>query len=603
MSGEDAVPAAVPKRARSAMKRPDPIETKNRMKGKMMNLNKKAPRSSPSKVTTEKEQEVAEALFDLANLAGNEIETSTGTQQEKKGNNNRGKGARSDEGDNSKKGSKSKSKAFKALGNAGRPADGTRVADTNKSRAGKNDAGRAGMNPASVPLEAWPQGLPHPAFGQNLYAQMMGWQQANFSQGGQGAPLSGFSPQTAQNLVTPPVKSLKRCANHVYIAHLVQYHQRMQQASLMQTMGMNFTGGKPPLGNAGADPMTQPDGSNQQPQVQSSANAAGDSGALPGGGTKSNQDALKAQLMQQMPNAAAAASLSLLGYPPVLSMGGANGAVPGSEGLVMGPPTGLGAQNAANLPQQLANTMSAMQQQQTSSFPMIPPGQFPMGPVGQNATGGGMSPQQMAAFYAAAAPTLAFANAGSLVPNFVDPSIASAMSQQLGAMPQAQNNQQENSSTTLPPMTDQNAGVNNADSHPLAQFQAQNMLNAGGMQNLPAQLMASLHSSDPQVAAAAAAAAAQLLNQQSSKQPLPGNIGAFSMFPAGVDMKNAAASASAMNFTPGVFGANAMGPGGEAAMQFFNNLKAQEMATGAGMDANVRNAQTIAGQVGSSAPA
>ena len=34
------------------------------------------------------------------------------------------------------------------------------------------------------------------------------------------------------------VKSLKRCANHVYIAHLIHYHQRMsQQANLMQGMG------------------------------------------------------------------------------------------------------------------------------------------------------------------------------------------------------------------------------------------------------------------------------------------------------------------------------------------------------------------------------
>ena len=42
MSGDDAVPATIPKRARTAVKRPDPIETKNRMKGKMNNLNKRS---------------------------------------------------------------------------------------------------------------------------------------------------------------------------------------------------------------------------------------------------------------------------------------------------------------------------------------------------------------------------------------------------------------------------------------------------------------------------------------------------------------------------------------------------------------------------------
>ena len=37
------MPATIPKRARTAVKRPDPIETKNRMKGKMNNLNKRSP--------------------------------------------------------------------------------------------------------------------------------------------------------------------------------------------------------------------------------------------------------------------------------------------------------------------------------------------------------------------------------------------------------------------------------------------------------------------------------------------------------------------------------------------------------------------------------
>ena len=73
MSGDDALPAAIPKRARTAVKRPDPIETKNRMKGKMNNINKK-PVRSPPKGTSEKEQEVAEALFDLANLCGQEVD-------------------------------------------------------------------------------------------------------------------------------------------------------------------------------------------------------------------------------------------------------------------------------------------------------------------------------------------------------------------------------------------------------------------------------------------------------------------------------------------------------------------------------------------------
>ena len=41
MSGDDTLPPTIPKRARTAVKRPDPIETKNRMKGTMNNLNKK----------------------------------------------------------------------------------------------------------------------------------------------------------------------------------------------------------------------------------------------------------------------------------------------------------------------------------------------------------------------------------------------------------------------------------------------------------------------------------------------------------------------------------------------------------------------------------
>ena len=48
MSGDDNLPATIPKRARTAVKRPDPIETKNRMKGKMNNINKKPPRASAS---------------------------------------------------------------------------------------------------------------------------------------------------------------------------------------------------------------------------------------------------------------------------------------------------------------------------------------------------------------------------------------------------------------------------------------------------------------------------------------------------------------------------------------------------------------------------
>ena len=95
MSGDDTLPPTIPKRARTAVKRPDPIETKNRMKGKMNNLNKRSPQRQVQRAASEKEKEVAEALFDLANLAGSP-EVDNGDDYTNSGQNKRGRNDQSD---------------------------------------------------------------------------------------------------------------------------------------------------------------------------------------------------------------------------------------------------------------------------------------------------------------------------------------------------------------------------------------------------------------------------------------------------------------------------------------------------------------------------
>mmetsp|Transcript_3334 Transcript_3334/g.9311 ORF Transcript_3334/g.9311 Transcript_3334/m.9311 type:complete len:300 (-) Transcript_3334:26-925(-) len=228
MSGDgESLPATIPKRARTAVKRPDPIETKNRMKGKMNNLNKRSPERRLTKAASDKEKEVAEALFDLANLAGSpDLDGDEAPNSEL---NKRGRGKK-EEHDMRKSAKNGKKDVF---------ANGKGGFGVNKAGV-KQEGAKFG---AGVPGNPWPQGLPHPAFSQNLYSQMMAWQQANFT------PTSmAPQPNLQQQNPRAPVKSLKRCANHVYIAHLIYYHQRMQQASLMQTMGMNITAGGLPAG-------------------------------------------------------------------------------------------------------------------------------------------------------------------------------------------------------------------------------------------------------------------------------------------------------------------------------------------------------------------
>ena len=168
MSGDDAVPATIPKRARTAVKRPDPIETKNRMKGKMNNLNKRSPARGAQRGTSEKEKEVAEALFDLANLAGTDMENGEDTAQPSE-QTKRSRGKKEEQ--EAKKSSKSKSKDGFANGAKGG------FAMNKAGKMGKNEAMKQGV---SMPPNPWQQGLPHPAFSQNLYSQMMAWQQANF---------------------------------------------------------------------------------------------------------------------------------------------------------------------------------------------------------------------------------------------------------------------------------------------------------------------------------------------------------------------------------------------------------------------------------------
>ena len=107
MSGDDTLPPTIPKRARTAVKRPDPIETKNRMKGKMNNLNKRSPQRQVQRAASEKEKEVAEALFDLANLAGSP-EVDNGYDYTNSGHNKRGRNDQSDHAKNKVKGGKGK---------------------------------------------------------------------------------------------------------------------------------------------------------------------------------------------------------------------------------------------------------------------------------------------------------------------------------------------------------------------------------------------------------------------------------------------------------------------------------------------------------------
>jgi hypothetical protein len=511
MSGDD-TPAAtipkVPKRARTAVKRPDPIETKNRMKGKMHNINKKPPKMSSStieKAASLKEKEVAEALFDLANLAGTDLENGedmvmqqTSDQLKKDG----------------KKNSKSKSKhnSF-AMHNKG-------------GKMGKNDGGlkqgMAGM-PQNVP---WQQGMPHPAFSQNLYSQMMAWQQASFGGGMPNPPASQPMPPKPP-MPAAPVKSLKRCANHVYIAHLIYYHQRMQQASLMQTMGMNLATGNP-AALAGMNPQLPADAAsllqqqmqnqqtqNQQQQQQQQQQPQTGDGKAPssqgnplinnfGGlqaqlsGLKSEQDAnaLKAQLLQmQQPNPAV---LSLLGggMPGMQAQMTQLGGSAQAEALAaLAAQAALGAQAAGGLnpaaaqqmqqyASQLQNSMTMMQQ--PGSFPVMPPpGQFPMQAQQMLGQSVGLTPQQMAAFYMAAGPSaLGFANAAG-----------GGLGQDATAAAAMQAMQAAGNMVTTAPGTSQDPGSAGAAA---AAF-------SGGMPVIPPQLMASLQGSgDPQAAAAAA---------------------------------------------------------------------------------------------------
>eukprot|EP00205_Picochlorum_sp_RCC944_P002562 CAMPEP_0182608814 /NCGR_PEP_ID=MMETSP1330-20130603/3120_1 /TAXON_ID=464278 /ORGANISM="Picochlorum sp., Strain RCC944" /LENGTH=435 /DNA_ID=CAMNT_0024827619 /DNA_START=585 /DNA_END=1888 /DNA_ORIENTATION=- len=430
MSGDDAVPATIPKRARTAVKRPDPIETKNRMKGKMNNLNKRSPARGAQRGTSEKEKEVAEALFDLANLAGTDMENGEDTAQPSE-QTKRSRGKKEEQ--EAKKSSKSKSKDGFANGAKGG------FAMNKAGKMGKNEAMKQGV---SMPPNPWQQGLPHPAFSQNLYSQMMAWQQANFPPTSI-AQAAAAQPNPQQNVPAAPVKSLKRCANHVYIAHLIYYHQRMQQATLMQTMGMNLTAGGLPPGvppesilqqqlqnqaqqQGGDGKAGQNDGN---PQHMNLNNLGLQAGQLQGLKNEQDANALKAQLLMA-PNPAI---LSLLGggYPP--GMAQQAGAKSSAEALAaLGPQAAaLGMNQAAgNLPQQMQQYASQLQNmtmmQQQGSFPMMmPPGQFPMPQLGQNA--GGLTPQQMAAFYVAAQPSLALANAGALGANaWADPAAAAA---------------------------------------------------------------------------------------------------------------------------------------------------------------------------------
>ena len=464
MSGDgDALPAAIPKRARTAVKRPDPIETKNRMKGKMNNLNKRSPERRTQRQTSDKEKEVAEALFDLANLAGSP-DLEDGGDLLGPDSHKRGRGKREDMDPRGKSAKNGKKADF---ANGGQGGFGVNMG----AAGGKfgQEALKFGQGAAGLLGNPWPQGLPHPAFSQNLYSQMMAWQQASLP-AGLGAAQPALQQQAAP---AAPAKSLKRCANHVYIAHLIYYHQRMQQASLLQTMSMQSMGMN--LATAGLPGVPQLDAQNlllqqqqqQEPVVAAAAAAQpspiagpavmgsgdakaqsqGDAGqqaaaaaAALGGvglqaqlaaGIKAEQDAngLKSQLT--MPNPAL---LSLLGYPHLQqAAAGGKGAMDAMAALGQ-----AGALNPmGNLQQQLMMQMAALGPQaatgalgQATSIPMQQ--MMQMASLQQ-----GLMPQMMMQMAAQPATQLAaFAGAGdAVVPDPTNPLLGAGLAQFSAGMP------------------------------------------------------------------------------------------------------------------------------------------------------------------------
>mmetsp|Transcript_702 Transcript_702/g.1781 ORF Transcript_702/g.1781 Transcript_702/m.1781 type:complete len:537 (-) Transcript_702:130-1740(-) len=445
MSGDDTLPATIPKRARTAVKRPDPIETKNRMKGKMNNLNKRSPQRAVQRANSEKEKEVAEALFDLANLAGTDLENGDDGQQGS--DQNKRSRTKKEEQELRRKEQESKKKSKTKDGFANGAKGG--FAGNKGGKIGKNEGVKPGM---TLPPTAWQQGFPHPAFSQNLYNQMMAWQQANFaptSLAANAVASAGASAQ--QSMPAAPVKSLKRCANHVYIAHLIYYHQRIQQASLMQTMGMNLAAGLPPGGlptnpqvAGAAENLLQQQIQNQvaqqqqqqQQQAQQQQQQAQQQQAQQQQAQQQQQQQQAQQQQQQAQQQQQQAAAAAAGQANLLSLFGGKA---GADAL------------AALGPQQQYASQLMMQQQGASQFPMmLAPGQF-AGMPGQLG-GGGLTPQQMASLYMTAAqPALAFqvagAGAGSLAPqtSFADPQLMAAAAAAGGNM------QGLPPGTTLPP--------------------------------------------------------------------------------------------------------------------------------------------------------
>ena len=219
LAPDDALPFACPVFPRvtrcAVLKRPDPSASDGK------NGARPKPKPKPkAKVASEKEQEVAEALFDLANLAA-----LAGGDEAAPAKRKRARGKKDAAGDG---------------------ADGAKAAkpETENGDAvpGTVPAGVPGGFPgaAANPLQAlFSNPTAMSAMASQLYgapgaaaAMHAGWP-PGFDIQSMAAALGGAPPPPPPPPSARPPGALKLCAAHVYIAHFIDYQQQMSRYSLL----------------------------------------------------------------------------------------------------------------------------------------------------------------------------------------------------------------------------------------------------------------------------------------------------------------------------------------------------------------------------------